>query len=96
MTHERQRHRRLVTALLVICLAVFAQSVALSGQRGPHHSPDHCCLLCHVGPLPFLQAGDSAVLPSALKVVWLALTPPFETSSDVRRIPRPSRAPPAV
>jgi hypothetical protein len=88
--------RRLLIVLLLLCVTVLAQSSALSGQTESHHSPDHCCLLCHVGPLPFLQTSVSAVLAPALQIVWMAPPARLETVSDVLVIPAPSRAPPSV
>jgi hypothetical protein len=75
---------------------MLAQSSPLSAQRESHHSPDHCCLLCHKGPLPFLQASLSAALAPVFQVVWLAPPARFEATSDVRLVPSTSRAPPAA
>jgi hypothetical protein len=96
MTREIHCDRRLLVVLLLLCATMLAQSSALSAQSESHHSPDHCCLLCHVGPLPFLQASVTAVLAPVFRVVWLAPPAHFETNSDIRVVPSPSRAPPAV
>lgn len=92
----RAGNRRLFIVLLLLCVTVLAQSSALSAQSESHHSSDHCCLLCHVGPLPFLQTSVSATLAPNFQVVWLASPTRVETTSDVLVIPTPSRAPPAV
>jgi hypothetical protein len=94
----RQIHcdRRLLVVLLLLCVTMVAQYSALSAQSESHHSPDHCCLLCHVGPLPFLQTSVAAAMAPLFQVVWLAPQARFETTSDVRLVPSPSRAPPAV
>ena len=94
MTSHIHGTRRLVVVALLLCLMVLGQSAALAGQTESHHGPDHCCLLCHVGPIPFLQTSVSAVLAPVFQVVWLAPTAQFEFTSDVRSIPSPSRAPP--
>jgi hypothetical protein len=94
MTREIHCDRKLVVVLLLLCVTMLAQSSALSTQDQPHRSPDHCCLLCHVGPLPFLQTSITAMLAPVFQVVWLAPPPHFETTSDVRLVPSPSRAPP--
>jgi hypothetical protein len=96
MTREIHCDRRLLVVLLLLCATLLAQSSALSAQSESHHSPDHCCLLCHVGPLPFLQTSVTAALTPVLQVVWLAPPAHFETTSDVRLVPSPSRAPPTV
>ena len=89
-------NRRLWIVLLLLCVTVLAQSSALSSQSEQHHSPDHCCLLCHVGPLPFLQVRASTVIAPVFQVVWMAPTAYIEAASDVLLVPRASRAPPSV
>jgi hypothetical protein len=96
MTRQIHCDRRLLFVLLLLCVTMLAQSAALSGQSESHHSPDHCCLLCHVGPLPFLQTSATAALAPDFQVVWLAPPAHFDTTSDVRVVPSPSRAPPAI
>jgi|SRR5271157_154027 len=96
MTRAVHCDRRLPVILLLLCVTVLAQSSALAAQSESHHAPDHCCLLCHVGPLPFLQHSVSAVLAPVFQMVWLAPPAHFETTSDVLVVPSPSRAPPAV
>jgi len=49
------RTGRALVILLFISLTIAAQSSALSAKHEAHHAPGHCCLLCHVGPLPFLR-----------------------------------------
>jgi hypothetical protein len=88
--------RKLPVIVLLLCVTVLAQSSALSAQSESHHSPDHCCLLCHVGPLPFLQTSVAAVWAPVFQVVWLAPQAQFETTSDILVVPSPSRAPPSV
>lgn len=96
MTRELHWDRRLLVILLLLCVTELAQSSSLSAQSESHRFPDHCCVLCHVGPLPFLQARISTAWAPAFQVVWLAAVPQFETTSDIRVIPTPSRAPPVV
>ncbi|HLK63646.1 MAG TPA: hypothetical protein VKU19_09410 [Bryobacteraceae bacterium] len=96
IAREFRGNRRLFVVLLLLCVTVLAQSSALSSQTENHHSPDHCCLLCHTGPLPFLQTRISTTLAPLFRVVWLAAPPHVETIADVRVVPSPSRAPPTV
>ena len=88
--------RRLLTVLLLLCAMVVAQSAALSEQSKSHQSTDHCCLLCHVGPLPFLQTSVSAALAPVFQVVWLAPPSHAEGTLDAPLVPNSSRAPPAA
>jgi len=59
---------------------VVAQSAAFESANEQHHSQDHCCTLCHVGPLQFLEASASAAVAPIFEVVWL--TPAAETAAD--------------
>jgi hypothetical protein len=96
MMREMHRDRKLLVVLFLVCVTALGQFSALSAQSESHLSGDHCCLLCHVGPLPFLQTNVSAALAPVFHVVWLAPPARLETTSDVRLVPSPSRAPPAV
>jgi hypothetical protein len=83
---------RLLMALL--CLLVLAQSAAFASANEMHRSQDHCCLLCHVGPLPFLH---TAVLPEVapvLAVVWLEFRQESEATHEPQLAIRTSRGPP--
>jgi hypothetical protein len=96
MMRNLYSNRRLLIVLLLLCATVLAQSTALAAQNESHHSPDHCCLLCHVGPLPFLQTSVSASLAPVFQVVWMAPAARFEATSDALVVPSASRAPPAA
>ena len=96
MRHNIYGNRRLWIILLLLCVTVLAQSSALSAQSESHHAADHCCLLCHVGPLPFLQTSVSATLAPVFQVVWLAPPASVEITPDVLILPSASRAPPSV
>jgi hypothetical protein len=58
--------------LLLVCLTLAGQSLALNHEQETHHAQDHCCLLCHVGPLPFLQTTVAASIAPIFLVIWLA------------------------
>lgn len=81
--------------LLLLCLLVVAQSAAFASVNEQHHSQDHCCLLCHVGPLPFLHTNVSAVVIPVLSMVWLEPVSDFIATHDVLLSTSSSRAPPA-
>ena len=82
--------------LLLVCLTLLGQSLALASQEESHHAPDHCCLLCHVGPLPFLQTTVTATVTPIFLVAWLAPAPDFEATHQVPLFATASRGPPAV
>ena len=96
MTRRVHCDRRLLLVLLLLCVTVLAQSSTLATQSVEHHSTDHCCLLCHVGVLPFLQTSVSAVFAPLFHVVWMAPPAHVETPSDIRLVPSASRAPPVL
>jgi hypothetical protein len=95
MTREIRSNRRLLLVLLLLCVTALAQSSALANNES-HRAPNHCCLLCHVGPLPFLQTSVSTAWTPVFQVVWLASPATLETISDFQLVPCPSRAPPVV
>jgi hypothetical protein len=90
------RHRRALFIVLLLCVTGVAQFAALVGEPETHHASDHCCLLCHVGPLQFLEASASAAVAPIFEVVWL--TPAAETAvaHDVQLPASPARAPPSA
>jgi hypothetical protein len=88
--------RRVFLVLLLLCVTVLAQSSALSAQSETHHSPDHCCLLCHVGPLPMLQNSVTVAVAPVFQMVWMTVATEFQATHDVLLNASSSRAPPAA
>jgi hypothetical protein len=86
-------HRAFV--LLLLCLVLVAQSAAFASVNEQHHAQDHCCTLCHVGPLPFLHTNVPAFLAPSFTMVWFESTPDFVAVHNVLFSTSPSRAPPA-
>lgn len=80
--------------LFLLCVTVFAQSNAVAYQHEAHHSTEHCCLLCHVGPLPFLQVAVASALAPVFRTVWLAPGPELESVREAVNPTPSSRAPP--
>lgn len=81
---------------LLVCLTLLGQSLALASEEESHHAPDHCCLLCHVGPLPFLQTTPTATVTPVFLVVWLAPAVDFKPAHQVLLSASSSRGPPAA
>jgi hypothetical protein len=79
----------------MVCLALWAESSALALEHHEHSASDHCCLLCHVGPLPLLQTSVSAAAVPVLPVAWVAFAVEFQSAHDVLIATSSSRAPPA-
>jgi hypothetical protein len=86
---------RTLLVLLLLCLTL-GQAFTLASERESHHTPDHCCLLCHVGPLPFLQTTVTATVMPIFPVAWLAPVPDFDTAHQVLLSASSSRGPPAA
>jgi hypothetical protein len=82
--------------LLLVCLTLRGQSLAFASQEESHHAPDHCCALCQVGPLPFLQTTVTAAVAPVFVVAWLATSPDFEPAHQAPLFATSSRGPPAA
>ncbi|MGD0772344.1 MAG: hypothetical protein ABSC05_05925 [Candidatus Solibacter sp.] len=90
------RHRKALLIVLLLCVTGAAQFAALVSERETHHASDHCCLLCHAGPLQFLEVSASAGLAPVFEVVWLTPASEVATAHDVQLPASPARAPPAL
>ena len=94
----RYRHAaltRLLGVIVLLCAVASAQAVSLA-QIHPHqHSSQHCCGLCHAGPLAFVPISmDAAALP-ALALIGLASAEDGAGARDPLAAAASSRAPPA-
>jgi hypothetical protein len=92
---EVSHNRRSLVVVFLLCFMVFAQSAALLSAIEPHHATGHCCLLCHVGSLHFLETAAPASIAPILVVERLLHDPDLQTSHDVLLNSNSSRAPPA-
>ena len=79
----------------MLWLALWAQSSALALEHQAHHACDHCCLLCHSGPLPFLEINVPAAGVPVVPVAWVASAAEFQGAHDILIPTSSSRAPPA-
>jgi hypothetical protein len=80
--------------MLLLCGTVAAQSHALDAAHEAHEA-QHCCMLCHFGPLPLVKAAAPSAPSPLLAVAWLEPSPAFEPVRDVLLATGSSRAPPA-
>jgi hypothetical protein len=78
--------RNLAVVLLMTSALVCAQAASLISEELHHHSSQHCCGLCHTGPLPVLQPAAKTEVAPARFAFW------FESSDDIGE---PRHAPPA-
>ena len=84
---------RTALIVLLLCATAYAQFAALTDSH-PHVSNDHCCLLCHVGVLPFLQPDIAISAVPAEAVEWLPADPEIVPFDDTLLVCRSTRAPP--
>jgi hypothetical protein len=82
--------------VLALCAMAFAQFAALTDSHTPHVANDHCCLLCHIGVLPFLQPDSVLSAAPAAPIEWLPWSPDSVVFHDAYLGSRSSRAPPAT
>jgi hypothetical protein len=91
-----RRHKRALLIALLLCVTGVAQFAALASETESHHASDHCCLRCHVGPLPFLKATGSSTIAPVFEVIWLAPNAEVAAVHDIHFPASPARAPPAA
>ena len=91
-----QRLARALLIVLLLCLTVSAQSSTFDPRHASHHEPGHCCLLCHLGSLPFVRTVAPAAVVPVFLTSWLAPSPEFQAFHEVLLSASSSRAPPAA
>jgi hypothetical protein len=96
MMRYLNRHRKALLIVLLLCVTGVAQFAALASEPETHHASDHCCLRCHVGPLPFLEASAQAAVAPVFEVVWLTPAPEAQAPDDAQLPASPARAPPSA
>jgi hypothetical protein len=89
-------HWKALLIVLLLCVTGVAQFSALISEPESHHASDHCCLRCHFGPLPFLEASGSSAIAPVFEVVWLTPTADVTAAHDAHLPASPARAPPAA
>ncbi len=87
--------RRSVCFALLLMLAVICAQTAWLADSGREHSSQHCCGLCHAGPMTFVaQAIVSSIAPVS-PVEWIAVDPGSAITLQALGGAGSSRAPPA-
>ena len=87
--------RRGALVVLLLCGIVFAQVAALASEFDQHGPSDHCCLLCHLGPLALLPPSIPVALAPAAPTGWRAASPIADIAREMPLAASSSRAPPA-
>jgi hypothetical protein len=87
--------RRGIHVLLLLCVIIFAQVASLASQFDQHGPSDHCCLLCHVGPMALLPPSVPVMLAPAAPAGWRTASPVSQLAREMPLAASSSRAPPA-
>jgi hypothetical protein len=86
---------RISLILFLICAVVCVHAVTVSSEPFHQHSSQHCCGLCHTGPLAFVEAAiDTGLLP-VLSQAWLEQSHGSDPAHEILLAAGSSRAPPA-
>ena len=86
---------RTLLVLVFLCAMVSAQSASFTSEHSHQHSSQHCCGLCHVGPLPLLQPVTSTALAPMVALALLSSSADCDSPHDVLLAAASSRAPPS-
>ena len=92
---EGRYRRNLLLIVLLLCATLGAQANSLASEQESHKGSQHCCRLCHMGPVPILTAATVAVVAPTFSVVWVTPHRAPGAPREVLLAAAPSRAPPA-
>ena len=95
MMRHLHTHRKALFIVLLLCVTGVAQFGALVSEPETHHASDHCCRLCHIGPIPILPSAAVAIVAPIFSAVWVAPSSAPGAPREVLLASAPSRAPPA-
>jgi hypothetical protein len=95
MCSKQAVDRRTVLILLLMCAVIFAQAASLASEQFHQHSSQHCCGLCHVGPMPFLKTVANLAFAPMVTVAWVSGCYDSGITHEVLLTAGDSRAPPA-
>ncbi len=87
--------QRTVLVLALLCLTTLLQSTALAGIcETPHDQPNHPCLLCQAGTLPFLKPAMSVEMKPVVSLEWSCANPLVRPVLNLHLATDSPRAPP--
>ena len=69
MPSEGNVRGKLLLIVLLLCATLGAQGNALASEQETHQGSDHCCRLCHIGPIPILPPAAVAIVAPVFLVV---------------------------
>jgi hypothetical protein len=86
---------KVLIVLFLVCAVVCAQGASFASGHSHRHSSQHCCSLCHAGPLPLIQPAAASVVAPVLSMAWLEWSSGLDAPRLVLLAAGYSRAPPA-
>jgi uncharacterized membrane protein len=89
------RTGKLLLIVLLLCAALGAQANSLASEQENHHGSQHCCRLCHIGPIPILYSTRVVSVVPVFSAVWVVRPSAPGPRRDVLVAATSSRAPPA-
>ena len=95
MSLEGRYGRQLLLIVLLLCATLNAQANSLASEQETHKGSQHCCRLCHMGPVPILAAATVIVAVPTVSGVWITPHRAPDAPRGVLLPAAPSRAPPA-
>ncbi|HEY1342656.1 MAG TPA: hypothetical protein VGF59_34375 [Bryobacteraceae bacterium] len=95
MFRKQTAGHRLTLVVLLMCAVICAQAFSLASEQFHQHSSQHCCALCHAGPMPFLKTAACTAPAPMGAVAWLAGSYDSTAAHEVLLSAGDSRAPPA-
>jgi len=96
MLFEGRFRGKLLLIVLLLCAILGAQASSLVSEQEHHHGAQHCCRLCHIGPVPILPSAVAPVVVAPFfAAVWVVPSGAPGAPREVLLAAAPSRAPPA-
>ncbi len=80
--------------LFVLCLTALGQCCAIAAEHEQHGPNEHCCLLCHIGPLASLDAAVPTCTAPVDSVTWIPAPAESASPHEAPVSRSSSRAPP--
>ena len=90
------RRSVLPLVLLLLVAVIGVQTASITSEHLHVHNSQHCCALCHAGPLPLIQPTLSAALVPLVSFARVEWSGRPGLPCDVLRSSASSRAPPSL
>jgi hypothetical protein len=95
MSPEGRYRSKFLLIVLLLFATLCAQTNSFASEEETHTGSQHCCRLCHMGPVPILTASSVAVVAPIFAAVWILPYRAIAAPREVLLPAAPSRAPPA-